>query len=844
MNQSDDINSNRYWDHRFVTDWESNGGPAQSRYFAKVAIEAMPQWLIQAVRWNRLTVCDWGCAEGAGTDMLAQVLGWDITGIDFSGPAIEQAREQHSHARFSHENLLELPKRPPFDVVFSSNTLEHFATPWNVFDKLRQYASTYIVLLLPFREFDRHSEHEVTFDSNNIPVSPDPQWALVHSSVTDTSGHQPQYWPGKQILLVYARVQHLAQTRFALSDTNIGEPDTHELIAKQNAELTTLHTELAALHAQYDVSQHLLESTQTQLQNAGASLQAVQTQLLRETHEHVQTQTRADALHSEVQSLKTASAKDSERIRFLEYREKSLVHEVNTVLATTSWKITAPLRAVRGAPRWVKRRMRDVEHAYAHGGMSNVISRALRYLPKRFAGKHPAATSAAALAVPGNSAAKQPLIEFKAVGRRELPDVFIFSIIDWHFRIQRPQHLARELARAGHRVYFFTNHFEDSKEPGFNAERIDESLPLYQVKLKVAGAPAIYFAPPTAAAIEQISTGLAMFRAWSETSNTWSIVQHAYWYPMAQRMQSECLAYDCMDHHEGFGNVPEGLLRLEDQMMRRADMLIATSDWLGEHARQYNDNVHIVRNAGQYTDFCNPPAERFVDSQGRKIIGYYGAIAEWFDVDLVERIAHAFADHLILLVGADTAKAGERLRALPNIVLTGEVPYSKLPYYLYAFDVCLLPFKVIPLTLATNPVKVYEYLGAGRSVVSVDLPEMAQFGDLVRTADGHDAFIEQVRNALLAQPEPEAEVARRKRFAAGQTWAHRVQALTEAALATPRPKVSAIVLTYNNLDLTKACLDSLEQHSDDVDLEIVVVDNNSSDGSPEFLEAWAASRPM
>ena len=825
MNQANDINSNRYWDQRFVTDWESNGGPAQSRFFAQVAIESMPQWLVQAVRWNRLSVCDWGCAEGAGTEAIAQVLGWDVTGIDFSGPAIEQAKLHHTHARFSHENLLESPERPAFDVVFSSNTLEHFSTPWSVFDKLTRYASTYIVLLLPFREFERHSEHEVTFDSNNIPVSPDPRWALVHSSVTDTSQHQPTYWPGKQILLVYARVEHLAKTRFALADAELGEPDRHELITELRAELDSLQSKQAS-------TQQLLETAQSRLESEN------KTRLTLEV-EHTQTLARFETLQ---QTLQTTSAKDSERIRFLEYREKALIHEVNTILATTSWKITAPLRAVRGAPRWIARRMKDVEHAYAHGGLSNVISRALGYFPKRFAGKHPASTPVTAIASLGSSAAKLPPVQFTPVARREKADVFVFSIIDWHFRIQRPQHLARELARAGHRVYFFTNHFEDSKEPGFTAERIDESLPLYQIKLKVAGAPAIYFAPPTQAAIEQIAAGLEMFRAWSGTSNTWSVVQHAYWYPIAQRMQSECLAYDCMDHHEGFGNVPQELLQLEDRMMRRADMLIATSGWLGEHAEKYNANVRIIRNAGQYSDFCNAPAERYVDAQGRKIIGYYGAIAEWFDVDLIERTAHAFPDHLVLLVGADTAKVGDRLRALPNVVMTGEVPYAKLPFYLYAFDICLMPFKVIPLTLATHPVKVYEYLGAGRSVVSVDLPEMAQFGDLVRVATGHDAFIEQVRNALMAQPDSDAEIERRKAFAAGQTWAHRVQSLREAAIALPRPKVSAIVLTYNNLDLTKACLDSLEQHSDDVDLEIVVVDNKSTDGSPEFLSAWAASR--
>lgn len=51
------------------------------------------------------------------------------------------------------------------------------------------------------------------------------------------------------------------------------------------------------------------------------------------------------------------------------------------------------------------------------------------------------------------------------------------------------------------------------------------------------------------------------------------------------------------------------------------------------------------------------------------------------------------------------------------------------------------------------------------------------------------------------------------------------------------------MLTYNNLALTKDCLDSLETYSDDVDLEVVIVDNASSDGSPAYLSSWSASRP-
>ncbi|TCG06977.1 glycosyl transferase [Paraburkholderia steynii] len=914
MNDRNSINSNQYWNHRFESDWELNGGCEQSRFFARVAIEALPQWLVHKVRWDNLSVCDWGCAQGDGTETLAQLLSWNVTGIDFSQPAIERAARVHRTAQFLHENLLDCPDRPPFDVLFSSNTLEHFAKPWDVFEQISQYASKFVVLLLPYREFDRHVEHEVTFDSRNIPLSPTPDWVLAYESVVDTRSHEPTYWLGHQILLVYAHTEQLSAQRLALVDARLSAGDSRatgtfaerivarapaessgadeawaqidterlradEARAQSNAERSRAdeawaqmgaerlraddaHAQLDAEKSrtaealtQLDVERSRADRTYVQLEAEKASTQVSQSAL-------ATTATQLSALTQECETLRDKLAQSTtehirqanavhvreERIHFLQYREHTLMTEVSTLLATRSWRMTAPLRIVRGIPNWIRRRMNDVNYVYRNGGAWDVAIRSRAFVLKHLQRRDeitPAATVAKlplAQPYPADQATGTTAVAQAPRTPRALPDIFVFSIIDWHFRIQRPQHLAREFARAGHRVYFFSNHFVDACEPGYSIEQLDDTLALYQVKLNVRSAPAIYFAAPTPEAIEQILAGMRQFSHWSGTDRSWSVVQHGYWYPVATRLQSECVAYDCMDHHEGFGNVPKELLRLEEQMMERADLLVATSAWLEDLARKHNPHVSVIRNAGQYRDFCDAPAERFVDPRGRKIIGYYGAIAEWFDAELVALIAQSFPDALVLLVGADSAAVGDRLARYPNIQMTGEVPYAKLPFYLYSFDVCLMPFRVVPLTLATNPVKIYEYLGAGRSIVGVDLPEMAQFGDLVRIADTHDSFVDEVREALADLPDSQEIVSRRKAFAAGQTWAHRVADFRDAIRALPRPKVSVIVLTYNNLNLTKDCLDSLERYSNDVDLEIVIVDNASSDGSPAHLPAWAASR--
>ncbi|MFL6611868.1 MAG: glycosyltransferase [Pseudomonas sp.] len=423
------------------------------------------------------------------------------------------------------------------------------------------------------------------------------------------------------------------------------------------------------------------------------------------------------------------------------------------------------------------------------------------------------------------------------------PMILMFGVIDWHFRIQRPQNLAKELARAGQTTFYISNHFIDDDDPGFEAEPLVGSHRLFQIRFKVRGAPAIYHAPPSAAAIRQLCQGLAMLLESANVGAVDCIVQHAYWFPLARRVPNSTLVYDCMDHHEGFGNVAQELLDLEIALMRRADLLVATSDWIEQHGKRENRNVEVIRNACEFSFFSQRPGKVYQDPANRKIIGYYGVIAEWFDLDLVRQVARSFPQHLILLIGSDTVQARKYFKRCPNVILEGEVPYASLPYYLHAMDVCLLPFKVMPLTLATNPVKVYEYLSAGKPVVSVKLPELSQFGKLVWAVEQPDEFILAIRNVLDALPEARALRQARQSFARGQTWQHRATRLRQAIATLPLPKVSVVVLTYNNLELTKACLDSLLTQSQYPNLEIIVVDNHSSDQTPAYLRAWAEGYP-
>lgn len=452
----------------------------------------------------------------------------------------------------------------------------------------------------------------------------------------------------------------------------------------------------------------------------------------------------------------------------------------------------------------------------------------------------PAAVPAATSAASAPPASPAHLTRHTPAGQR---DWIIFGIIGWDFRIQRPQHLARELAAAGDTVFYIEPDFVADAAAGFSIRHIDPDLPLYAVRLHLQGASPIYFKAADAQELRQLQLSMAaLFEQWGVQAAT-AMLEHPYWAPLAEALPNTLQVYDCMDHHEGFGGMPQDLVALEHGYMERADAVVVTSQWLQDWASERGRQSVIVRNGCDYAHFHAPVATPYRADGGRRVIGYFGAIAQWFDVELIAKLARRFADCDIVLVGDDTVQAGKALADLPNVRLPGEKPYRELPHYLHGFDVCLLPFRRIELTLATNPVKVYEYLCAGAEVVCTDLPEIAQFGDLVHRAGTHEEFIDAVNRALHA-PAGAGRRAERQAFALSQTWGARARQLRECVRAVQLPSISVVVLTYNNWAYTEACLNSLFTRSDYPGrLEVVVADNASSDETVGRLKDWAEREP-
>lgn len=153
---------------------------------------------------------------------------------------------------------------------------------------------------------------------------------------------------------------------------------------------------------------------------------------------------------------------------------------------------------------------------------------------------------------------------------------------------------------------------------------------------------------------------------------------------------------------------------------------------------------------------------------------YVGALDARLDVPLLTRLADAMPDASINLIGhLVDREAIAPLEGLPNVFIGPAIPRSQVPPVMAAADVGLLPHAITRLTTAMSPLKVYEYLAAGRPVVAVDLEPIRGIHPSVLIANSPEEFVAAVGTALERGPLGESE---RREFIRENSWEKRYSA--------------------------------------------------------------------
>ena len=338
-------------------------------------------------------------------------------------------------------------------------------------------------------------------------------------------------------------------------------------------------------------------------------------------------------------------------------------------------------------------------------------------------------------------------------------EIFIFPLpsCPWGYMFQRPQQLALSLARKGYPViYMVDTSFPHCPDWDIRSlVEIDNNLYLY-------------------------NDGLGGQLLHTYCANKHVIVWQ-YWphqtrfVNMLSEQCSVSTIYDCIDHLSTFDSY-YGIEREFYKSLENAEIVLATSKEIFNELRNIRSDCFLVPNGVRIEDFEVIGLKKFklpdpIRLEAKIIVGYYGAVAEWFDFEMVDYIAKANLNWAFVIVGEvypEVTKKAKKLKENNNVVMLPRIPYSDIPCLLSVFDIAMLPFIINDITLSTSPVKVFEYMAGKKITVSSCLPEiMGLPGVLV--ARSAEEFNQKLHEAVILKDNMQIQK-QLLQEARGNTW--------------------------------------------------------------------------
>jgi glycosyltransferase involved in cell wall biosynthesis len=369
--------------------------------------------------------------------------------------------------------------------------------------------------------------------------------------------------------------------------------------------------------------------------------------------------------------------------------------------------------------------------------------------------------------------------------------IIVHSHLRWDFVWQRPQQILARLAPF-HRIAFIEEPMWGAAEHGL---AISEPMPnVVRIVPHLRDTPGMN----TDAQCAEILAHLRhAFDSHPLLAGRFKRVIHWFYSPMVApsflgAFDAAAVVYDCMDELAKFRGAPKDLPERESVLLAAADVVFAGGYQLYKRKSRLHGNVHFYGCGVDLDHYARArdgdtviPAD--VRDLPHPIVGYFGVIDERLDYDLIARLADAFPQGSVVMIGPFAKINREQLPQRANLHWLGQRSYEDLPAYVKAFDVCLMPFALNDATENINPTKTLEYMAAGKPIVSTPVADVVRnFGSLVQIANTHDEFVVAVERAATS---PDRElIARGIERARGATWDATVRAIRGHMLAAVEAK--------------------------------------------------------
>jgi teichuronic acid biosynthesis glycosyltransferase TuaH len=256
-------------------------------------------------------------------------------------------------------------------------------------------------------------------------------------------------------------------------------------------------------------------------------------------------------------------------------------------------------------------------------------------------------------------------------------------------------------------------------------------------------------------------------------------------YPdIAGKLRPSLVLYHCLDPMVLPFNRKHGVVS-EDRLVKTSDLVICSSKQLYVEKKKDNPNAYFIANAANLEHSSKAlhaelPVYPAIAALKKPVVGYFGAIERRIDFRLLKEVIRKNPDKSFVFVGPEDKQfIPDWFYEAENVHFTGPVAYEYMPAVIKGFDVALIPFKKDDVSASIFPLKLFEYLGAGKPVVAIDFnPDLYEFtSNAVTYCSDPESFSRAIENAV--HEDSETSKARRLKIASENTWENRIDTLAE-----------------------------------------------------------------